>query len=542
MKNPSNLEVIDKLCRAGVRMEDERREAPASQALEGMRFVVTGRLQRFSRAQIESRIKELGGAVGSNVSRNTTYLIGRRRRRLPSSPTRRRSESPSSRRRSFSPSSRRQRRPLPPGSHLENRHYREDEPVPNRHSRESGNPHRTSPGTPHRNQAHTGDRAIYLTRLQPLNFRNYRSLSLTLGPGLVLIQGGNGRGKSNLLEAIYVLAIAKSPRAASERELLHRGDGPAEPYAQVSATVRRSSDDVTLRVDYQAAQTGAVDTEDPTSIRKTVRVNDIPRRATDLVGQMTAVLFGAVDLELVYGSPSARRRYPRYPHLPARPGVSQDGPAIPANRIPTQPPPQDDQGGPRRPGRAHLLGRRDRPGGVVHRGRPLVRRKGALRAGRARPPGADRHRRAAPAISYLPSFDVPEENSEKTVAAAFRASLEDRRARELAQGATLSGPHRDDLRIEIDGMAAGPFASRGQSRTAVLSMRLAEADLLRRRRADGPSCCWTTSSPSSTPPGAPKSSGTHETTSSASSPPRRSTRPIRPSSPRHTTSGWTTTP
>ncbi len=75
MKNPSNLEVIDKLCRAGVRMEDERREAPASQALEGMRFVVTGRLQRFSRAQIESRIKELGGAVGSNVSRNTTYLI-----------------------------------------------------------------------------------------------------------------------------------------------------------------------------------------------------------------------------------------------------------------------------------------------------------------------------------------------------------------------------------------------------------------------------------------------------------------------------------
>ena len=71
----SNQAVIRKLRCAGVRLEDERREALASQALEGMRFVVTGRLQRFSRAQIEARIKDLGGAVGSSVSRNTSYLI-----------------------------------------------------------------------------------------------------------------------------------------------------------------------------------------------------------------------------------------------------------------------------------------------------------------------------------------------------------------------------------------------------------------------------------------------------------------------------------
>ena len=73
--NESNLAVLGKLRCAGVRLEDEPREAPASQALEGMRFVVTGRLQRFSRAQIEARIKDLGGAVGSSVSKNTSYLI-----------------------------------------------------------------------------------------------------------------------------------------------------------------------------------------------------------------------------------------------------------------------------------------------------------------------------------------------------------------------------------------------------------------------------------------------------------------------------------
>ena len=75
MANPSNSRVLEKLRCAGVRMKDERREAPASQALEGKRFVVTGRLQRFSRTQIEARIKDLGGAVGSSVSRNTSYLI-----------------------------------------------------------------------------------------------------------------------------------------------------------------------------------------------------------------------------------------------------------------------------------------------------------------------------------------------------------------------------------------------------------------------------------------------------------------------------------
>ena len=75
LNNPSNLEVIEKLRRAGVRLENEAREAPVSQALAGLRFVVTGRLQGFSRSEMEGRIKELGGAVSGSVSRNTNYLI-----------------------------------------------------------------------------------------------------------------------------------------------------------------------------------------------------------------------------------------------------------------------------------------------------------------------------------------------------------------------------------------------------------------------------------------------------------------------------------
>ena len=73
--NDSNRQVIEKLRAAGVRMEDEARDAPTEQPFAGMRFVVTGRLQDLSRSQVQARIKELGGAVSGSVSRQTDYLV-----------------------------------------------------------------------------------------------------------------------------------------------------------------------------------------------------------------------------------------------------------------------------------------------------------------------------------------------------------------------------------------------------------------------------------------------------------------------------------
>ncbi len=73
--NESNRQVIEKLRAAGVRMEDEAREAPTEQPFAGLRFVVTGRLEDMSRSQVQSRIKELGGAVSGSVSKQTDYLV-----------------------------------------------------------------------------------------------------------------------------------------------------------------------------------------------------------------------------------------------------------------------------------------------------------------------------------------------------------------------------------------------------------------------------------------------------------------------------------
>ena len=74
-RTEGNRKVIDKLRDAGVRLADEERAEPSEQVLAGIRFVVTGRLPGFSRSEIEGRIKDLGGSVGSSVSRNTSYLV-----------------------------------------------------------------------------------------------------------------------------------------------------------------------------------------------------------------------------------------------------------------------------------------------------------------------------------------------------------------------------------------------------------------------------------------------------------------------------------
>ena len=89
-------------------------------------------------------------------------------------------------------------------------------------------------------------------------------------------------------------------------------------------------------------------------------------------------------------------------------------------------------------------------------------------------------------LVYRPSVPVDSDSSEEEIASEVRGALEERRSREIAGGVTVSGPHRDDFEVLIDDLAAAAYASRGQSRTAVLSLRLAEARHLTDRRGREP--------------------------------------------------------
>ena len=310
---------------------------------------------------------------------------------------------------------------------------------------------------------------------------------------MILLEGANGQGKSNLLEAAYLLAIAKSNRASMDREMVRSEAriGP-QPHAQILAHLTLADGDVRLQVDFSpSGNSGNPHSEAETAaseagvFHKSFRVNGVGRRASSVVGVLNAVMFGAEDLELVYGTPSIRRRYldilisqldDRYLRSLQR-----------YHKILAQ--------------RNHLLKR------IRHRSASpdelqfwdveLIAEASFIIEQRANTLAslndivAPLHSELAGAddmleLVYRPSIDIPQEVTVDVAAEILTEGLADERSREIAQGFTILGPHRDDVEPQIAGMQASAYASRGQVRTVVLPMKLAEAEHLKRRRGQEP--------------------------------------------------------
>lgn len=305
---------------------------------------------------------------------------------------------------------------------------------------------------------------------------------------MVLIQGENGEGKSNLLEALYTLAIAKSHRASNERELVRRQAAAAEGHAQVSAVVERDGGSVRVQIDLRSgAEATEADAEAASgvSFQKYVRVNGVPRRSSELVGEVNAVMFSAQDLELVLGPPPVRRRYldilisqldqqylralQRYQRV-----ISQRNHLLKTLRE----------------GRAQSGELDFWDDELVDAGKQIVaRRADTIRTLSQLAEPIHRELTGGGeglALVYRPSVDINSGTSEDELEQSFRSALELGRTREVAQGFTVAGPHRDDLQMLLEGMDAGLYASRGQCRTVVLAMKLAEVQYLMDRRGQEP--------------------------------------------------------
>ena len=148
--------------------------------------------------------------------------------------------------------------------------------------------------------------SIHLSRLSLTGFRNHTNTDLELRPGLTLFQGNNGEGKSNLLEAAYMLAIAKSSRASNDRELVNWSVAESGGHMQVLGVGRDGDTTIQAQIDVDVTAAAA---SASAGFRKGLRVNGIKRSATDFVGSLNVVFFEADDLEIIHGSPGRRRRY-----------------------------------------------------------------------------------------------------------------------------------------------------------------------------------------------------------------------------------------
>jgi DNA replication and repair protein RecF len=328
-----------------------------------------------------------------------------------------------------------------------------------------------------------GRPTMELTRLALEDFRSYAAAELRPDPGLTLVVAPNGTGKTNLLEAIHVAVTGRSHRAAVEADLVRHGAAFGRVRLELGGGTTAGGSTIELVVPSAPA---------PPGIRKRLTVNGVPRRAATVSETARAVLFRPEEMLLLVGSPSERRRF-----LDA------------------------------------IVGQRDRRAArdLAELARVLAQRNALLRAVRAEEAPLDSlafwdeqlavlgarvmrarlavvaelrvrigplHDAVAPldergvsvTLAYVDNLKEawPERDEEVVpsadeLAAAYRRRIADVRPKEAWNGTSLVGPQRDDLRADLGGRDVSSHASRGQQRTIILALKLAETDLL---GSDGP--------------------------------------------------------
>lgn len=295
-------------------------------------------------------------------------------------------------------------------------------------------------------------------------FRSYEQLEIEFEDGPHVIVGRNAAGKTNLVESIGLLSSGRSHRSSNDPELVRWGSD----FTRASATVVTGGRTEQLEVVIHARGAPA------SGARKRVRVNGVNRRASALSPVLRTVLFAPEDMLLIMGSPTLRRSL-----LDAV--VVQREPAAAAvmstyGRALTQ--------------RNSLLRRirendasRDELGYwdslICHNGGLILAWRWQTLEAMALPLEAA-HREIAPEepslkLRYVSNAQrAPGERHDE----ALRRRLDETADKEVWNGATLVGPHRDDFVFESQHRELTLFASRGQQRTAILALKLAELDLL----------------------------------------------------------------
>ena len=324
----------------------------------------------------------------------------------------------------------------------------------------------------------------YLSRLQLTNFRNLTHLDLGLSRGVTVYYGPNAQGKTTLLEAVYLLCIARSFRAENEREVVSFQAANAGEQALVDGTVEKNGQRFRVIVGYQPTHRSNQETAGlGYNVRKEIRVNRIKRTAGELIGQVNAVLFSADDIELVQGAPSGRRRFLDILLSQADPlylkGLQRYQKVVrQRNQLLRL----------LRDGQAQSDEMTFWDDELVREGAWITWRRHV--AMRELTPASVRHHEDLSGpdenleVEYRPSVLLGGNVSETEN--NFREALAAALYRERARPVTAVGPHRDDFNLMIDGADMGVFASRGQARTLALTLRLAEAEFLSSVRGEGP--------------------------------------------------------
>jgi DNA replication and repair protein RecF len=327
-----------------------------------------------------------------------------------------------------------------------------------------------------------------LTHLSLTNFRNFTRLDIDVPVGTVMLVGNNAQGKTSLLEAIYFLATLTSFHASTDRQLINFIEARQDlAVGRIVADFCRGEENhrIEVRIIQEPnAQNGIK------HLRKEVLLDGVKRKASEVIGQFNAVLFLPQMMGVIEGSPEERRRYLNLalaqviPHYQA--ALAEYNKALLQRNALLK---QLFE----RKGDASQLDYWDDE--IATFGAQLIHAR--IRAVKelerlaARTHHELTHAHEVLRLSYQPAYDplpqtprqfaLPLEAaidrcgfSQEQIHKGFLESLQKLRYEEISRGITTIGPHRDELRFLANGVDLGTYGSRGQVRSAILALKIAE--------------------------------------------------------------------
>lgn len=331
---------------------------------------------------------------------------------------------------------------------------------------------------------------MHLRRLRLTGFRNHLETDITFEPGNVAITGGNGHGKSSLLEAVHLLSVGKSSRTSHYGELANHEIVADGGLAQVLGVFVEGDTTSRIQFDMTFPQPFAGSHQRNAQSSREWRIDGANQKAIDVVGRANVVLFQVDDLDLVVGAAASRRRYLdilisqfdteykrsllRIAHVRRSRVALLQGARAGAN-IDEDIVFWDERF--RDESVKIILTRRDVLSQLSAHAEP---------AHRALSLGEPLTIRYNPALGPRARDLEPDGMDEESLSYALGAALTEVRQREVATGRMIIGPHLDDFEIQLNGQRARNYASRGQARTLALALRLAEAEMVRRHAGRTP--------------------------------------------------------
>ncbi|MBW3110497.1 MULTISPECIES: DNA replication/repair protein RecF [Bacillaceae] len=303
---------------------------------------------------------------------------------------------------------------------------------------------------------------MYIEQLELRNYRNYESIDVSFENKVNVILGENAQGKTNIMESIYVLAMAKSHRTSNDKDLI-RWD---QEYAKIKGRIQKYNG--ALPLELVLSKKG-----------KKAKSNHLEQsKLSQYVGNMNVVMFAPEDLHLVKGSPQVRRRFidmeigqvsPVYLHdISLYQKILQQRNHY-LKQLQTRK--QKDQT------MLDVLTEQ-----FIEMAVKITKKRFEfvqLLESWAKPihSGISRNLETLE-IVYKPSLDVSDNQEWSKMVDIYEQKFNDIREREIDRGVTLVGPHRDDLQFIVNDRDVQTFGSQGQQRTTALSVKLAEIELI----------------------------------------------------------------